>query len=232
MLTPRRRRGFEHLDDPAVDDVLRERSLRDVRRANTVLGGRWAVLSEVRRVLDGLAETSVTLMDVGTGLADIPSGVRRLAKRRGVRLVAYGVDEAVSLARVSAGLLDASICADARRLPFADGSVDIVTCSQVLHHFEDAEIPAVLRELTRVARRAVIVSDLRRSWLAAAGFWLVTWPLGFHPVSRHDGLTSVLRGFTPAELRAHARALGQRAEVRRHPGFRVTATWSPSPPGT
>jgi hypothetical protein len=212
-----------------VDDVLRERSLRDVRRANTVLGGAWAVLSEVRRVLDRLEETSLTLMDVGTGLADIPAGVRRLATRRGVRLMTYGVDEAVSLARVSAGLLDASICADARRLPFADASIDIVTCSQVLHHFEDAEIPVVLRELTRVARHAVIVSDIRRSWLAAAGFWVVTWPLGFHPVSRHDGLTSVLRGFTPTELRAHADALGQHAEVRRHPGFRVTATWSPSP---
>lgn len=228
-LTPARRRGFEHLDDPAVDDALRERSLRDVRRANTVLGGSSAVLREVRRVLPALGAEG-TLLDVGTGLADIPAGVRRMARDHRVHLVTYGVDEAASLARVSAGLLDASVCADARRLPFADASVDIVTCSQVLHHFEDAEIPAVLRELSRVARRAVIVSDLRRSWLAAAGFWLVTWPLGFHPVSRHDGFTSVLRGFTPAELAMHARGIGQRAIVRRHPGFRVTAAWTPSPP--
>jgi SAM-dependent methyltransferase len=228
MLTPRRRRGFEHLDDPATGDALRERSLRDVRRANTVLGGTWAVLSEVRRVLSDMrGETSVTLMDVGTGLADIPSGVRRLARRRGVRLATYGVDEAASLARLSAGLLDASVCADARRLPFADASVDVVTCSQVLHHFEEAEVPAVLRELQRVARRAVIVSDIRRSWLAAAGFWIVTWPLGFHPVSRHDGVTSVLRGFTPRELAWHVRAAtGSEAAVRRHLGFRVTATWT------
>lgn len=229
MLTPRRHRGFEHLDDPAVDDALRERSLRDVRRANTVLGGTWAVLSEVRRILKVMPQASPSLLDVGTGLADIPAGVRRMAQRRGVRVTTVGVDEAASLARVSAGLLDASVCGDARRLPFADASVDIVTCSQVLHHFEDAEIPLVLRELTRVARHAVVVSDLRRSWLAAAGFWLVTWPLGFHAVSRHDGFTSVLRGFTPAELDAHARAIGQRAVVRRHPGFRLTATWSPSP---
>lgn len=227
MLVPRRRRGFEHLDDPAVSDALRERSLRDVRRANMVLGGGWAVLSELRRLLPTLPADS-TLLDVGTGLADIPAGARRLAARRGVRLMTIGVDEAASLARVSARLLDASVCADARRLPFADASVDVVTCSQVLHHFPDEAIPAVLRELTRVARRAVIVSDIRRSWLAAAGFWLMTWPLGFHPVSRHDGLTSVLRGFTRAELEGHARGIGQRAEVRRHPGFRLTATWSPT----
>jgi SAM-dependent methyltransferase len=224
---PARRRGVEHLDDPAVDAALRERSLRDVRRANTVLGGRWAVLREVRRLLPSL-ETSGTLLDVGTGLADIPSAARRVAATRRVALTTVGVDEAASLARVSAGLLDLSVCADARRLPFADHSMDLVTCSQVLHHFPDDEIPQVLRELTRVARRAVIVSDLRRSWLAAAGFWMVTWPLGFHPVSRHDGFTSVLRGFTGAELDAHVRAIGERAVVRRHPGFRLTATWSPT----
>ena len=227
MLVPRRRRGFEHLDDPAVSDALRERSLRDVRRANTVLGGRRAVVREVARLLPSLPR-ELSLLDVGTGLGDIPAGVRSLARRQGATLTAIGVDEAASLARVSAGLLDASVCADVRHLPFPDASVDVVTCSQVLHHFEEGDIPVVLREMTRVARRAVIVSDLRRSWLAAAGFWLVTWPLGFHPVSRHDGFTSVLRGFTARELAAHAGRIGQRAAVRRHLGFRLTATWLPT----
>ena len=228
-LSPRRRRDFEHLDDPDVDPALRERSLRDVRRANITLGGAHAVLSEVSRQLGALGAEG-TLLDVGTGLGDIPSRARALAARRGVALTALGVDEAASLARVTHGMLDGSACADARRLPFPDASVDIVTCSQVLHHFDDADIPVVLRELQRVARRAVIVSDLRRSWIAAAGFWMVSWPLGFHPVTRHDGVVSVLRGFTPRELSLHVRrATGHTAAVRCHLGFRVTATWTPTP---
>lgn len=190
-----------------------------------MLGGSHAVLSEIATLLPSL-DRHATLLDVGTGLADIPARARALAARRGVQLDATGVDEAESLARVTAGLLDASVCADARRLPFADASHDVVTCSQLLHHFEEGEIAGVLGELHRVARRAVIVSDLRRSWIAAAGFWLVTWPLGFHRVSRHDGVTSVLRGFTAAELARHVRtATGRAAELRRHPGFRITATW-------
>jgi SAM-dependent methyltransferase len=226
-LSPGRRRDFEHLDAADFDPALRERSLRDVTRANTALGGARAVLREVARQLSTLGSAG-TLLDVGTGLADIPARARALAARRGVALTTLGIDEAVSLARVTHGVLDGSACADARRLPFRDASVDIVTCSQVLHHFEDAEIPAVLRELQRVARRAVIVSDLRRSWIAAAGFWLVSWPLGFHPVTRHDGVVSVLRGFTPRELSLHVRnATGRAADVRRHLGFRVTATWIP-----
>ena len=227
MLVPRRRRGFEHLDDPGTDAVLRQRSLRDVRRANTLLGGSRAVLRELERCSPPRGG-EMSLLDVGTGLADIPARAKRAAARRGVSLVAYGVDGAEVLARVSRDVLDGSACADARRLPFADASIDVVICSQVLHHFEDAEIPLILRELSRVARRTVIVSDLRRSWLAAAGFWLVSWPLRFHSVTRHDGFTSVLRGFTSAELARHAReATGRMPHVRRHPGFRLTATWSP-----
>jgi hypothetical protein len=81
-----------------------------------------------------------------------------------------------------------------------------------------------------VSRGWVVVSDLRRSWLAACGFWLVSWPLGFHRVTRHDGFVSVMRGFTADELgRRVYDATGRRAEVRRHLGYRVTAAWrSPS----
>jgi SAM-dependent methyltransferase len=225
VLVPKRRRGYEVLDDPGTDPALRERSLRDVRRSNIVLGGRRAVLSELARALPALG-ARCSLLDVGTGLADIPHAARELTARRGVALTTFGVDEAETLARVTTDTLDASACADARALPFGDASVDVVICSQLLHHFKDKEIPRVLRELHRVARRRVIVSDLRRSWVAACGFWTVAWPLGFHPVTRHDGFVSVLRGFTGDELSRHVLgATGARAEVRRHLGFRITASW-------
>ena len=226
MLTPGRHRSFEHLDDPATDPVLRERSLRDVRRANTTLGGAHAVLAELDRLLPALGR-EVSLLDVGTGLADIPARARRLAALRNVRLATFGVDQAATLASLSARVLDGSACADARCLPFANASVDVVICSQVLHHFEDDEIASVLRELHRVARRAVIVSDLRRSWFAVGGFWLVSWLLGFHAVTRHDGAVSVLRGFTDDDLADHVHhATGRMAIIRRHLGYRLTATWT------
>jgi SAM-dependent methyltransferase len=227
VLVPARRRGVEILDDPATDPALRARSIRDVARSNQLLGGARAALAELARVLPGLA-SSATLLDVGTGLADIPRKARDRARTRGVALGTFGVDAAESLARSAQAILDGSMCGDARRLPLATASVDLVTCSQVLHHFEEDDITVVLRELDRVARQWVVVSDLRRSWLAACGFWLVSWPLGFHRVTRHDGFVSVLRGFTVDELARHVLvATGQRAEVRRHLGYRITATWRP-----
>ena len=228
MLTPRRRRGLEYLDDLATDPAVRERSLRDVRLSNTLFGGTHAVLSELARVLPALGRNA-TLLDVGTGLADIPLRARALGRQHDVRLATFAVDAAESLAHRSAEVLDAVACADARWLPFASSSVDIVICSQVLHHFAETEIDIVLRELDRVARRMVIVSDLRRSWIAAAAFWLAAWPLRFHAVTRHDGFVSVLRGFSARELSQHvAMATGGRARVRRHLGYRLTAVWTPT----
>jgi SAM-dependent methyltransferase len=225
MLVPPRRRGVEILDDPATDPVLRARSIRDVTRSNTLLGGTRAVLAELTRILRHVGPRA-TLLDVGTGLADIPRQARERARRLGVALATIGVDEAESLARAAVSSLDAGACADVRRLPFAAGSADVVTCSQLLHHFEDADIPDVLRELDRVSRGWVVVSDLRRSWMAACGFWLLSWPLGFHPVTRHDGFVSVLRGFTADELARHVlEATGRRPEVRRYLGYRLTAAW-------
>ncbi|HKH90652.1 MAG TPA: methyltransferase domain-containing protein [Gemmatimonadaceae bacterium] len=228
MFVPKRRRGVEILDDPATPPAVRERSLRDVGRSNTLLGGTRAVLAELARLWPSLGSAS-TLLDVGTGLADIPQRARELAIRAGVSLWVVGVDEAETLARAAQRALDGSVCADARWLPFGDGAIRVVTCSQLLHHFPDDEIPAVLRELDRVARDHVVVSDLRRSWIAAGGFWLLAWVLGFHRVTRHDGTVSVLRGFTADELAAHVHAaIGRRPEVRRHLGYRLTATWRPS----
>jgi ubiquinone/menaquinone biosynthesis C-methylase UbiE len=74
-------------------------------------------------------------------LSDISLGVVLQARERARR---YGLE------------LDL-VVADAEALPFADGSVDIVYVHDGLHHLER---PAVaLAEMTRVARRAVSISE-------------------------------------------------------------------------
>ncbi|MEO8879054.1 MAG: methyltransferase domain-containing protein [Gemmatimonadaceae bacterium] len=228
LLTPQRRRGYEILDDPTVDDRLRARSHADVARANTIFGGSRAVQLELAAALDATSAQSLSLLDVGTGSGDIPAGVHQTWRARGTTLTAFGLDISFSLLRDARASGLVPICADALSLPIASKSVDIVICSQTLHHFEAPNAIAVLRELDRVARVRVIVSDIRRSWLAAAGIWLASYPLGFHPVSRHDGVVSVLRGFTPGELtQLVKRATAQPAVARRHLGFRTTVSWLP-----
>lgn len=226
VLTPPRVRGVEYLDDPDVDPRLVRRSLADVVRSNRFFGGSSAAVAELRPLLRG--RRMLTLLDVGAGAGDIAADARKLAARHEVTLSSFAVDSAEELAPVSRRRGNLVLCGDARALPFPDRSVDVVLCSQTLHHFPDDEAVRVILELDRVARERVIVSDIRRSWFAAAGIWVASYPLRFHPVSRHDGVVSVMRGFTTAELRQLVwSAIGRRPQVRRRPLFRVTASWSP-----
>lgn len=229
MLTPARRRGIELLDDASVADDVRARALADVARANRWLGGTRALRLALDDALRSRSNAGreLVLLDVGTGAGDLARLARERARRAGIRLRVIGVDLVPSLARAArdAGALHDGVAADVQRLPFADGAVDVALCSQLLHHFEEADARRVVAELARVAR-TVVVSDLRRSWIAAAGFWLVSWPLRFHPITRHDGVVSVLRGFTASELRAIVRdASGRTPSVRRRLGWRLTAIW-------
>ena len=218
---------MEILDDPGVDPDVVTRSLADVVRSNSLFGGLSSAIDELK---DALKEVppQATLLDVGTGLGDIPCRAREVARENGIQLTTVGLDSAIELARASRAVLTLSVCADALRLPFADHSVDIVMCSQVLHHFSGVDALRLLREMNRVARVRVVVSDIRRSWFAAAGLWLASFPLRFHAVSRHDGVVSVMRGFTPEELVDIVRqAVARKPVVHRRRGFRVTTSWTP-----
>ena len=231
VLTPARRRGHEILDNPSINPALAVRSLRDVALANALFGGRRAIVRELRALFAGPErDASLTLVDVGTGVGDIPAAAQRLARRCSCALTTIGVELDVHLARAAMRCCTRTVAANALSLPFATGSIDIITCSQVLHHFEDDDAVQLLRECARVSRRVVVIGDLRRSWLAVAGLWTTSFLLGFHPVSRHDGVVSILRGFTRDELASLIeKATGARAVVRHSLGWRVTATWTTSP---
>jgi SAM-dependent methyltransferase len=229
LLSLPRGRGAEVLDAPGVDPALARRSLRDVAIANRLFGGTRAVLSELAPLWANLPRRTV-LLDVGTGIGDIPAGARAAAARHGVTLETVGLEATENLAQASRDQEIVAVCGDARDLPFADRSVDVVICSQVLHHFFDQDARQVIAELNRVARSHVIVSDLHRSRIAALAIWLSSFPLGFHPVSRHDGVVSVLRGFRVPELRELVRAaVGRDPIVRYRSGYRITASWRPAP---
>jgi hypothetical protein len=124
MLTPRRKRGVEILDSPDVDPGIVTRSLTDVARANALFGGISSALGEVREALKEVPHDA-TLLDVGTGLGDIPCRAREEARRNGIELTTIGLDSALELASASRCSIDFALCADALRLPFADNSIDI-----------------------------------------------------------------------------------------------------------
>ena len=96
--------------------------------------------------------------------------------------------------------------ADALHLPFADGSFDYALTAMFLHHLDDADAVAVLREMGRVARRGIVAADLLRHRRAYA--WITLFTLLAGPMVRHDARASVAQAFTKAEALALRDAAG------------------------
>jgi 2-polyprenyl-3-methyl-5-hydroxy-6-metoxy-1,4-benzoquinol methylase len=204
-------RAREYLDDPA-DPVLLEHSLDHVAAVNRWLGGTRALLRALAPRLPPAGE--LTILDVGTGSADVPLALVPWARRRdrSVRVVAldrHPQTVHVARRRTCSEPRITVVRGNALALPFADASFDFALLSLTLHHLDAAAQPAALRELARVARRALIVNELERSWPNYAGARLLAATLWRHnPITRHDGPVSVRQAFTADELLACARAAG------------------------
>jgi len=220
--------GVELLDDPAADPEVVTASLRNIARANRWFGGSAAMRRGLGRALRGLPPgTTVTLLDLGTGLGDLPRAAVRWAAQRGVRLVPVGLERSPVAARLAAAGGVPCVVACAGVTPLRNKSVDVVLVSQVAHHLSEDSAVRLFRECDRVARRAVVVADLRRGWLGPLAFWVGARALQFDPVTVADGMTSIRRGYTQAELGGLLRAAGVHATVERRPGYRLVATWHP-----
>lgn len=189
-------------------------SLSDLVRINRDWGGH----STLRRLLrESVSQgQAFSTLDVGAASGDMGACIRRWYPRAQVTSLDY---VASHLARAAGP----KVVADAFRLPFQPGSFDFVFCSLFLHHFENEQIVALLRQFGGVARRAVLVIDLERHPIP---YYFIAWSrpfLGWDPVTVHDGAISVEAAFRPKELADLARQAGLknvRAQAFR-PAFRI-----------
>lgn len=200
--------SHEILDEEDVPRADMERSLRDLRRINKYLGGvsvyRWLVRQFGPR----------SIVDVGTGTSDLLESVPEVPLRIGVdfrieHLVYLRADRRVH-----------RIVADARRLPFRGGAVDLVTSSHFFHHFSPDENAQILAESLRVAPHAAI-TDTRRNVLPFLFVWLLGALRLVGRVTALDGPASVRQGYTIGEARLVAmRVRASQAKIVRKWPFR------------
>ena len=97
------------------------------------------------RLLDGvLCASGERLLEIGCGEG---ANLHHLRSLRGTR---HGIDFSAAKVRVAAETGALVACADATRLPYADGSFDVVLIRDLLHHVPDRL--AVLHEAARVSK--------------------------------------------------------------------------------
>lgn len=195
-----RSRMPEYMDDATVvgDDVLA--ALTEIEYVNRFLGGTRATLYALKYCLPDARHGALTLLDIGTGAADIPIAIVQWARSHGldIHLIAVDFNPAIcALARHNTMAYPEITIqeADVFALPFAPEAFDIVHSAMFLHHFPQAEAADILRIMYTCCRQAVIINDLHRHPLA---FYSITWLAHLFsrsPMFQHDAPVSVLRGF-------------------------------------
>ncbi len=203
----------ELLEDAGPEDA--RRNLADIIRLNQHFGGHRLILKMLSRVAQPSDE--FTLLDVGAASGDSGRVIQAAYPR--AKVISLDLQEQ-NLAAAGAP----KVLGDAFHLPLADGGVDFVFNSLFLHHFTDEQATALLREQYRVARRALLASDLERHVLS---YWFLPATQAFfrwHWITVHDGPVSVRAAFRARELEAVARGAGiPAAEVSVHrPAFRLS----------
>ena len=104
--------------------------------------------------------------------------------------------------------------------------IDVVLCTLFLHHLTESDAVALLQRMSAAAKRAVVISDLRRTRLGAALTWAGCRMLSRSEVFRADGMRSVAAAFSTSEARSLAAAAGlSGAQVSRIWPQRWLLTW-------
>ncbi len=227
---PARLNQEELLDDVGHDPGLLRASMEQVAAVDRWLGGRRGVRRIVRRVLDQTDRSTLRMLDVGTGNGRVLAETADWIRSRGLAVTAVGIDmhpQIVPLAGERRQIH--AIRGDGCRMPFATDAFDVATTILTLHHFDDDSAVALLREMARVTRSRVIVSDLERSHLHFWGARLLAETIWrSNSLTRNDGPISVMRSFTRTELGELATKAGlSEVRVRRIHPFRLVMEGRP-----
>jgi 2-polyprenyl-3-methyl-5-hydroxy-6-metoxy-1,4-benzoquinol methylase len=201
--------------------------LRNLRQLNRYFGSYALIRYFLKRWIQPGAQLRV--LDLATGSADIPRLVVDYARTVGARVTVAAIDQQSSTLEIARSL-SASYpeidCIQGDVLCFGEeGQYDVVLCSLALHHFDDAAAVRLLERCRKLSRKFVLVSDLRRGWLATAGVYLLTTFIYREVMTRTDAQLSAARAFSFQEFRSLAERAGWRNFQHRKFRFSRQALW-------
>ena len=212
----------EWIDQPETDPSLVSEELQILEDANRRFGGHDLALHYLQRLLGNSRPAPISILDLGTGAADIPRTLAAWLRDRQWPATITAVDRNPTVLRVAA-----ESCRDwpeirferhdVLNLPFVPRSFDIVLCSLVLHHFSFSEAVVILQRMQEIARVGYILNDLRRNWVSVLLAELAARTVIRSPIARHDAPQSCRAAFTIPELNLMARqAALKNFRIRRH----------------
>jgi ubiquinone/menaquinone biosynthesis C-methylase UbiE len=228
----RRSLKLERIDTGDYTSEEYDRFLSEIRLVNRFAGDNRALKNSLLREIKRENLRRFSVLDVGAGSGELLRTIAGFARRSENRVVLCGLE---LNARSAESILEESrdfgeiksVRGDARALPFADNSFDYAICSLFTHHFTDENIIRILTEMSRVARRKIFVIDLHRHKMAYLFYQLFCAAFRISPLVVEDGSLSILRSFTPGELKSLGKIANlKNVSVERHFPFRLVLSGS------
>jgi len=201
---------LELMDRPQPVSPELERDLENIRQLNRWFGS-YALISMF--LSDWIKPGSrLRIVDLATGSGDIPRLIAECGRKIGAELRIDALD------RQSATLeIAQKLSVPYPEISFVEGNIlewrpaepyDVVFCTLALHHFSDDDAVRVLQRCRELSHKFVLVSDLRRSWMATIGVHLLTATMFREPMSKHDARLSIARAFSFSEMNQLAKRAG------------------------
>jgi ubiquinone/menaquinone biosynthesis C-methylase UbiE len=218
---------LERIDTGDYTPEEYDRFLQEIGFINRVLGDNRALNQTLLREIERESLKRFSVLDVGAGSGELLRAIAGFARKTNRKSRLFGLElnerSANAITEESKDFAEiTAVRADAFRLPFADNSFDYALCSLFTHHFTDENVVRILSEMNRVSRRKIFVIDLHRHRAAYFLYKLFCRAFRISPLVREDGSLSVLRSFTPDELKNLGEKAGlSEVSVERIAPFRI-----------
>lgn len=217
----------ELMDRPQPVTAELVSDLRNLRQLNRHFGSYALTTNFLRRwIKPGMP---LRVLDLATGSGDIPRLVVDYARKIGATVTVDAIDQQSSTLEIARGL-----SADYPEIDFKQGDAlsfgqeaeyDVVLSSLVLHHFDEPTAVRMLERCRHLSRRFVLVSDLRRGFLATVGVYFLTALIYRDAMTKADGRLSAARAFSFREFASLAERAGWRNFSHRKFRFARQALW-------
>ena len=220
---------MDRLDLPEAAHVS---ALAGLRRANQATKAAQHVAKPIVALARRDRIDRISMLDVACGGGDVPIDVALRAKAMGIGIELTLLDRSATALRNAAAaaqragvhcrFVQADLLNECPQLNF-----DVVACSLFLHHIpQPGQVVDFLKNLRRMARRRIVVGDVRRSWIGWATAWVGSRLLSRSPIVHHDGPASVRGAWTMRELANFAaEAQMNGATVQRSWPWRMLLVW-------
>jgi 2-polyprenyl-3-methyl-5-hydroxy-6-metoxy-1,4-benzoquinol methylase len=217
----------ELMDRPQPVSAELDRDLQNLRQLNRHFGSYAVILQFIQRWIQ--AGDKMRIVDLATGSGDIPRLIVDHARKAGANVHIEALDQQGATIEIAKKL-----SADYPEISFMRANIlewnpaeryDIVLNSLALHHFTEEDAVRLLQRCRELSQKFVLVSDLRRGFLATVGVYLLTALIFREPMTRVDGRLSAARAFSFAELRDLAQRAGWKNFGHRKFRFARQAIW-------